>query len=50
LSAFAALNLAFTGLWIVLAAALARDYKTQSHRGSQQSHPANQERLQSTQA
>jgi AAA family ATP:ADP antiporter len=50
LSAFAALNLAFTGLWIVLAAALARDYKKQSRRWSQQSHPASQERLQSTRA
>ena len=50
LSAFAALNLAFTGIWIVLAAALARDYKKQSHRRSQQAHPASQGSLQSTQA
>jgi ATP:ADP antiporter, AAA family len=50
LSAFAALNLAFTGIWIVLAAALARDYKKQSRRRSQQWHPASEERLQSTQA
>jgi AAA family ATP:ADP antiporter len=50
LSACAALNLAFTSIWIVLAAALVRDYKKQSRRRSQQSHPASQERLQSTQA
>jgi hypothetical protein len=32
ISGFATLNLAFTGIWIWLAAALARDYKTQSRR------------------
>jgi AAA family ATP:ADP antiporter len=36
-SAFAALNLAFTGVWIWLAAVLARNYKKQSHRRSQES-------------
>ena len=35
-SAFAGLNLVFTGIWISLAAVLARDYKKRSNRQSQE--------------
>jgi len=41
IQAFAALNLAFTGVWICVAAVLARNYKKQSHiRSQERSQPA----------
>jgi AAA family ATP:ADP antiporter len=49
-SGFAALNPAFTGVWIFLTATVSRDYKKQSQRRSQQSHAATREPLESTHA